>query len=1536
MMANDRTTQMAAELRNSRIKEHPYQPQPFSNPRLTETLELDLRADLFAPGAQCWGFLATTHQKNLSADAEALIENFLALVETAERLKNKCPSTTIVDVKLYYIAVMKPEMYAKMMMAKPKSQRTPKHMYEKNFAYHLLRATVTHSREPNEPWAHTFGNLQKAINSQISRINLKEEKKNNRRNEEKKQGGRRKKRRRRDDDEEDEEEKEEDPDETPPETQESKWQKFCQFGIWERSDLPVFENPPLKWKLPPKYVFVHQATENKYKQMVDKYFHAKESQDEYLDINDPLSSYNPVNVFSPRLNFLKRQRSLWQHPLYADIDEKYFVVPRSNNSEVDVQVLLRNKQKRLRRRIQEELCGELCILLDGHGPLRAPGAHPDDWSAFRSEAIVGYPACYGGELCWLLDQEDFRADTWKHRKFPWADKTTQDDVREKRMFVKSIPYISDSLPSYLMPGGFQLSRDLLSDGEQALMLRVAPTKEDAEALYDHQVNMLPTSGLGSMSIKQWGQRNEQRKADMEAALAKEMSRREWSSVDSHQIRRKFRTQTQLDCIDEFASKVHSSEVSASMARRSIAKWYNDNVSRTEEEDQGKPFLMSCPHDKQRDNLSVFGDAMCRELKELEELCFMSQNHDLVVAKLIAILQVHVPFRTFKGGPRVCGIHPSFILESPNGSTGKSFTDDLTKMHMIPGTYTDITHITPQFLTGTDAPPDEDNYIQTYHKMIFFQDELQPGLLELKNPSDHRQPNQSSNHAEMIRTVQTNGEYHWRGPILDSAKNSAVRQNGSIDVRCECELHVCTNQSLSKFAHNGLSRNIVRHAAQFDNDNEDDPIRPDVTAKMEAAAKLTMANSEILRRRYQRWHRNQLIASIDGQMVEGCVPGYGPIDTSCADRFYSWVRRSAKDHGLATMSAGRNLDLFRALCQGLVLFEMSHRMFDVVGAPFAKRPWSFHDILWAQKHRVATVEHAVFAFGIMRNSFENGDLLNTTKLIYEWAFQVHTAHCNRLRAKGIDLDEEGERRYRDEREEKRGIVYQPGLAPEPNVFVKDKIMSKSNNSAVNAYHVDWVIQNPEVFGQAAHASVDTLIKTLAAMLEAFKKNCSWAHQLTEASIAQSLTTLMRTPSRVPLWIDGGPGTRPMPAPEDMVSTQILRVDAKKIVLACFEPSILAQRSKIQASHANLMAALQGVLLHPFCKITRDFLYGANVPDLPHVYDVISVNKNSSSYQRILGSPLMVDNNGVEEPLLGEIDDWFIKQFNVKIDIGPYMLRCYPSNNPVELMHQVYFFELPPYRIKPPHPTHEPLFFPQQFRERRKLQQKMTARRKEMLLLEAPSVVSVDVITSTLAAQERDLEHMVEQRIVEHTKQKRELDAISSGRTGLTNKMSTFLDKKESTSTFDGIALSWLQEWSEHTQSLRPLLTILARPKKKERKSRNVTNEQISYPLPTALQHPLTTWELSSNDNSKILLQSFNSHYTKHVKTRSDVQVDQRTGVLNIDAVLWSVHGGHLQRYDALDEYDAERKEDDEEDDEWNHLYDSLQLGDAGNVPLDVVG
>ena len=415
------------DLRNPLIQLHPYQPEDLLDN--DQVLELELSHDLFAPGAETWGRLRFVENPNLSQEALNLSENFLALAECAMEMSKK-HADQLYNVRLMYISVLSPETFDKMI----KKKASPTAMIDKNYSSHILRLVASSHSTLAHQGCHSFANLQQAINSQAARIQMKDAPK-------KKQKKRRKQRRRQQDEQnhDDNASESDDSSEEPPAVQ---WERIQHLGVWNWSSLPVFQNPNAPFRgaagggVPPTYSYVHHASEHTYKRMVNNFLGLDPAlDDDGRDITDPESPYNPLVVFSPMSNLLRRQARLLNNELYTKFRERHF------DSED------RKRRDLALSSIQDEIRADRWMKRNLGEPLSVPG--PNELiREFHPKGLLGWPSPYGGETCWLLDIEDFRASTFRFRLFPWAGRSTEDCglSHEKRAFVRGIPKI-ERIPS---------------------------------------------------------------------------------------------------------------------------------------------------------------------------------------------------------------------------------------------------------------------------------------------------------------------------------------------------------------------------------------------------------------------------------------------------------------------------------------------------------------------------------------------------------------------------------------------------------------------------------------------------------------------------------------------------------------------------------------------------------------------------------------------------------------------------------------------------------------------------------------------------------------------------------------------------------------------------------------------------------------------------------------------------------------------------------------------------------------------------------
>lgn len=1444
---------------NPLVIQHPYQPENDEKhkirPGIDQVLELDVSDDVFAPGSRSWGNMRKAQFANLCAQMDDLIENFLATAEGAHVLSLKHGQLT--NVRLMYIAILSPETYCKM---KAQGITSPKQMADKNYSSHLLRLVAT--PRPYEDMSmngkHTFANIQMAINTQADRIKLKEKQTKKRKS---RDGG--------------------DGDEEDNESEFERWQRVGHLGVYQLSDVPVFLNPDSRNRGASKiYSYVHQASQASYFRLVNNYLHTRtighgQPQREIRESDHPA---NPKNAFSVMNNWLKRVAKLAQRDVYAVDNSKQQHIFQAS-LEVDDS---RRNERRVRRHqptkhLQPEIRFEEWFAQKPGEPLLA-STGPNGEQEIRIDALDHLKTPYNGETCWLLDINDFNAATFRHRLFPWAVETASTGVsREKRAFVQNMADIS-SIMQFILPAGVSNAAALLTSGEAAVEKCVLKSEAELIKLYDHQVNMQPMLGQG-ITMRRWTAENMRREGEMTRRLEKEFPDEATHRSEVYLDRkRQLLVMHRLQCVDEFVAKMYTAEVTASKARRSLVKYFEDR--RADAEEKKEPFIISCPRDRVHNNLSCLGDALVGEMEELDSLMFIHHGHDKIIMKLVGALQLHIPFEG-PDGKRIAKLHEYSIDQSTQGGLGKSNSLEVFLMHLLPETYISTSKLTPQFLSGTDASPDEDGWTQKYHKMIIAQDEMQSDLFEPHTSSKGGSNNSSGGNghslAQIIKSVMTGGKYVNLFP-LKSNDDTGIRKDGEIKVRCELMMYICTNRALTDYAQAGMSRCLIEYAKPFSRDEY--PDRPSINVLMTNEANPNPVNRYRLKARFDKWRRNQFLASIVGQIIEGGVKD--PIDMSCTDQIYNWVQEVAPMFNLSGFGAPRNMDHYRTRVQGLVLYEVFHKMFDIVGAPFASRPWTFQDVLWFTKHMVSTTEHATIAFGMTRSLFENEALMLTTRLLYEWACSLVDKHKHRSQPTADGT-----------------IVYQTNWK---DLAVYDR-KAVSNTSF---YH-QIEITSPSCFRADQSQRSEQLLEDLTKELTAFRALHQWGSSLTPDLILRTLQKLQETSLGVPVYQETSYGVEQLKK-EPFVHRMQLKMDSKNIWIPCVKPTCAEENARAAQLKAELFKALSFVLNHPYAS-KRDLLYGMGRTSTPNLFEVISIREGSHKD----GDRTLHITGDVSTPLLRDIDEHFISQFNQKINVGKYMHRAYPSNDPLTLMQQLYLFQIP-YEIHPPYPTHDPLYFTEDYRARRKMDEYRSKELQQLQLVIREMRLRESQTPALL--EEEEIQRGALERMVRLHDMNQELAELSTLRNGITPKMKAILGRKQ-TNPFAIAAQMWLRQ-PEHSQPIYPYLIPLANPtqlrNEYERASTKRRKAIPENPLPSCLEHPFTTLQIS--DKRATALLRYTSMYNLNVKTIQDVE--QTGHLLTIDKVQYKVRKSVLLPATIRDEYDeikermSEQKENEEEE------------------------
>ena len=441
-----------------------------------------------------------------------------------------------------------------------------------------------------------------------------------------------------------------------------------------------------------------------------------------------------------------------------------------------------------------------------------------------------------------------------------------------------------------------------------------------------------------------------------------------------------------------------------------------------------------------------------------------------------------------------------------------------------------------------------------------------------------------------------------------------------------------------------------------------------------------------------------------------------------------------------------------------------------------------------------------------------------------------------------------------------------------------------------------ITNPSAFNQAGGHGIPQLTKQLGDKLFAFKSQRDWAYQLTEDVIAQSIRQLTNSMVDVPYYRNDSESGEVVPTGITR-RCEHLRLEPKAIIIASLKSNVLEEQGRTTQMKASLPTALLNVLGHQYCSTKRDFIYGAPRQGTPHVLEVLSVTGESGERE------LLVQNARKEkEPLTEDIDDFFIRQFNAKVNVGKYVQRMYPSNHPVELMQQLFYFHLP-HEVRPPYPMHDPLYFSEEYRRLQTLHMFRVSNQKLRLL------DSVDQDSDTAATRERALENEVFARACRDATVMQQVQQLQPKRKGLTPQMVSLMEGKWDEDSLEETAATWLHE--NHSKPIHSYLVRLSTPHKLDndraakerrierhnqdsRRKQKLPRYPDHWPLPEGTQHPLTTLRVMVGDDSE-----FMQLYQKTVKTQSDVGIDFHRATLLIDETLYRVRSSALQLESAQD-------------------------------------
>lgn len=376
--------------------------------------------------------------------------------------------------------------------------------------------------------------------------------------------------------------------------------------------------------------------------------------------------------------------------------------------------------------------------------------------------------------------------------------------------------------------------------------------------------------------------------------------------------------------------------------------------------------------KQIGDMSRFGELMVSMTASSEALLKINTLQADQIGCFLKVIHVYSG-KTF---------HTHTLWTGP-AKAGKSHIQRTVSSLLIAGTCQEFAYASAK---ADAAPGDDRDY------SIYFYEEIPASMLGA---------NKAGGGGKAAATAMTDQESFIKN-VLTSGRFNVKRQekdeNGrfvsvDVDVFCNSVWLAATNEPLGNIPDAMTSRFHVRNLQ--------------TTTRLDAGGLLgkTQDNTDIhfLRARSElqdRYRRMQALAAVAFQMIyTGVLPR---IEMSAANIVLIEVMRQARAIGLPDTDDVRHYERVTFIIEACVVLEAIDTVFDSEVSPVADGDkFDYEQMLQLAPYLRATIEHCVFALGLLRDQYENPVQRNVVTSLCETFFQVGLNREALMDAEGIE-------------------------------------------------------------------------------------------------------------------------------------------------------------------------------------------------------------------------------------------------------------------------------------------------------------------------------------------------------------------------------------------------------------------------------------------------------------------------------------------------------------------------------------------------------
>jgi hypothetical protein len=896
---------------------------------------------------------------------------------------------------------------------------------------------------------------------------------------------------------------------------------------------------------------------------------------------------------------------------------------------------------------------QLYLLSKSHSSLSSSSSSQNEISLDKEYNNVKLPHFpFDGKNTFQISINQWRPDNWGNIIFPWIVKSLDDkgiETRAKFLNTSGCNYMPtyNDVSNLLADNNNYVDQEILS--ELSEIINAQAKSEDLEQNYDRLINIGNDNAI-KLTEDIWKEETRRR---FEAAEKLILEVIELDPKDLEEIAKvtiQFKREALIVSILEFFRTVWQKNASICPARLAAIEWFHQHLIKKQN------FSFSRKHN--HGNLSSFADLMVSNSTAFESLHSLVHMHkDLILARF-AILH----------GGQGSDFHTNPLVTG-HAAAGKSFAQKCLIKGMIPGTYHQITKITPAAFTGLTGDPKTDPVATHAMDMqtIFF-DDIPPSFLGIDGTNRTKAQAEGGNDNDSnIKSIMTSGQYDLFTMVMSNEDHN-LRQRVSINYKTRCVWVGSGNVRRMQIPAPLESRWFcygVDHDDRKDEKTASD--KSDETLSFELKSKLNDFN--------ERFKRNQCFSMIIGLLIEGLkefMPEIG-IDMSTTRQMMHYFKEESKKDGQTKINIEpRKKEQIEFLQIGAVIEDALDRFFDLEISPFHQRNWDPLSIIYLFDHLVSTQEHYSFTFGLVADELENKSKSVVDKALYDY-IHTHTKPLNIGQKPPLNIPypqvqslNHVAQAGQDEAEQITPSQFSHIMNPKPG----------SNNLFYEAY----IFKNP--FTQSKNQKSFNLdyIGQLATWIRPYSM------YLVDLTNIQSLLTELMNPTILTTCYINGDLTSNNPRKELIPR---LIINDNEIIVAkdtIYEKLILEEKTQWKNQKTSNIKELVKKSMSHFYVEPRTILYGSTILGKPDEFDSFKILKNDirrviTNYNwrsREVMAKLNCDydmQDNQQEDLDIDIDRYFItKRRDLALQSGTEM-NMMPSPIPIELCRQLLMSQYP---------------------------------------------------------------------------------------------------------------------------------------------------------------------------------------------------------------------------------------------------------------------